>query len=644
VALYTRESIERTKEAVDMVELVGARTDLRRVGARFTGRCPFHEERTPSFSVSAEHKLYHCFGCGESGDAIGFVSATEALDFPGAVEFLADRYGVELEREDEDPRQEERRRRRERLRALLERTTAYYERYMWDSREAAIAREHLTARGLGEEVLRRFRVGFAPAVGDRVLAGALRDGFTVEEATAAGLASAGRGGPPGDRFRDRITFPLADARGRVLGFGARAVREEQRPKYLNTSENELYHKGRQLFGIDHARAPAARAGRVVVVEGYTDVLALSQAGLPEVVAIMGTALTSEQLAELSRTATTVLLALDADRAGREAMLRAARGAAERGVELLVVDMPEGRDPAELVAADGVEAVSSRLGGAMTVPEFEVRRVLADADLSSPRGRDRALTAVRPLVDATPERSAVRDELVRMAADRLDVPAEYVRAGARSGTPSSFPAGGGASRPGSRTTASGPGVPRSEPGAARPESGAPRAYSGAVSADRAEGSDAAHAPNAGTADAAPRPAMRTVLDLAGRAECAFLAMCLAEPSLGRSFLGRVEDEHFSSAALRHVRDHLREHFEDPLAAPSPDDPTVAALVTEVAMRADAEPFSAAALRLGFLQLDLRRVERQQRGARQARDYGRQRELAAERDRVQRDFAELMGQTA
>ncbi|MGI8674510.1 MAG: CHC2 zinc finger domain-containing protein, partial [Thermoleophilaceae bacterium] len=125
MALYTRESIERTKEAVDMVELVGARTDLRRVGARFTGRCPFHEERTPSFSVSAEHKLYHCFGCGESGDAIGFVSATEALDFPGAVEFLADRYGVELEREDEDPRQEERRRRRERLRALLERTTAY---------------------------------------------------------------------------------------------------------------------------------------------------------------------------------------------------------------------------------------------------------------------------------------------------------------------------------------------------------------------------------------------------------------------------------------------------------------------------------------------------------------------------------------
>ncbi|MGI8595787.1 MAG: DNA primase [Thermoleophilaceae bacterium] len=631
MALYTRDSIERTKEAVDMVELVGARTDLRRVGARYTGRCPFHEERTPSFSVSAEHKLYHCFGCGESGDAIGFVSATEALDFPGAVEFLADRYGVELEREDEDPRQEERWRRRERLLTLLERATAYYERYLWDSREAAIAREHLAGRGLGEEVLRRFRVGFAPGTGDRVLAGALRDGFTVEEATAAGLASTGRGGAPGDRFRDRITFPLADARGRVLGFGARAVREEQRPKYLNTSENELYHKGRQLFGIDHARAPAARAGRVVVVEGYTDVLALSQAGLPECVAIMGTALTPEQLAELSRTATTVLLALDADRAGRDAMLRVARGAAERDVELLVVDMPEGRDPAELVAADGVEAVSSRLAGAMTVPEFEVRGVLADADLSSPRGRDRALAAVRPLVEATPERSAVRDELVRMAADRLDVPVEYLRAGARAGSSPGRSSAGGARRQAPSTAVPSPASSRSEPGApGGPAPGSPV--------------ESRPSPTADAPGAPPRPAAHGALDLAGRAECAFLAMCLAEPSHGRSFLGRVEDDHFSSAALRGVRDHLREHFEDPLAAPPEEDPTVAALVREVAMRADAEPFSEAALRLGFLQLDLRRVERQQRGARQARDHARQRELAAERDRVQRDFAELMGQTA
>jgi DNA primase len=615
MALYTRESIERVKEAVDMVELVGARTDLRRVGSRYTGLCPFHEERTPSFSVNAEHKLYHCFGCGESGDAIGFVRAIEALDFPQAVELLADRYRVELEREDEDPGQEERRHRRERLLGLLERTTAYYERYLWESAEAAPAREHLEGRGLGEEVLRRFRVGFAPAAGNRVTAAIARDGSTAEEAVAAGLVSRGEGGRLHDRFRGRITFPLADARGRVLGFGARAVRPDQRPKYLNTSENELYRKGRQLFGLDHARAAAARGGRMVVVEGYTDVLALSQAGLAETVAIMGTALTGDQLAELSRTAPTVLLALDADRSGREAMLRAAGGAAERGVELLVVDMPEGRDPADLVAAEGVEGLTRRLEGSLSVPEFEARRVLAEADLSTPRGRDRALAAVRPLIEATPPRSAVRDELVRTAADRLDVPAEYLRpdGGTRSGS--------GTGKPGT-ASAVGPG--------------------GAVAAGElvAAGDDA----TAGAATRGQPASSPPRLDATARAECGFLAMCLAEPSLGRDLLARVSDDHLSAPALRRVRDHLRAHFEDPLAEPPEDDPNVAALTRHVAMTAEAEPSSEAALRLEFLLLDLRRVERQQRRARQARDYARQRELAAERDRVQHHIADLMGQAA
>src|SRR5439155_1558409 len=210
----TRDSIERLRDTVDVVELVGARTDLRRVGGNWMGLCPFHDERTPSFSVSAEKKVFYCFGCGESGDAIKFVEATEGLDFPAAVEMLADRYGVELRREHEDPRAEERRRRRERLRALVERATAFYERYLW------------------------------------VAAG--RDGYRREELAAAGLAQRGRGGGLVDRFRGRIMFPLADPRGRVLGFGARSLTEAERPKYLNTSENELYHKGRQLFGIDRA--------------------------------------------------------------------------------------------------------------------------------------------------------------------------------------------------------------------------------------------------------------------------------------------------------------------------------------------------------------------------------------------------------
>src|ERR671910_3391559 len=178
---FTKESIDRVKDAVDMVELVGARTELRRAGGRFVGLCPFHDERTPSFSVNADQKLYHCFGCGEGGDAIGFVQGTEALDFPGAVEFLAARYGVELVREEQDPQAEERRRRRERLLKLLERATAFYERYLWDAAEAEPARRYLAGRGLGEQVLRDFRIGYAPKAWDRVMTAAMRDGFTEQE-------------------------------------------------------------------------------------------------------------------------------------------------------------------------------------------------------------------------------------------------------------------------------------------------------------------------------------------------------------------------------------------------------------------------------------------------------------------------------
>src|SRR5918992_560316 len=407
-----------------MAELVGAKTDLRRVGSRWTGLCPFHDERTPSFSVDPDRGLYHCFGCGVGGDAIRFVQETEALDFPEAVEALAERYGVRLEREEDDPGAERRRRRKERLHALLERAARFYAAYLWDSREAKRAREYLEGRGLSEAIAREFRVGYAPSAWDRMTLGAQQSGFSAEELMAAGLAQRGRGGTLYDRFRGRIMFPLADARGRVLGFGARAMAEGRGPKYLNTSENELYHKGRQLFGIDLARKEAAKSGRIVVVEGYTDVLALHQAGIRESVAIMGTALTQEQMAELGRAAPLVVLALDADRSGQEAMLRAAQ---HGGVELRAVEMPEGTDPADLVANGGAEAFAERLGSALAMIQFQVRRVLADAELGTPTGRDRALEEARGLIAATPERTAMRDELVREVADRLDVPAEYVRA-------------------------------------------------------------------------------------------------------------------------------------------------------------------------------------------------------------------------
>jgi DNA primase len=593
MALYKRDSIDRMRDAVDMVELVGHKTDLRRVGSRWVGLCPFHDERTPSFSVNAVDKLFYCFGCEAKGDAIGFVQQTEALDFREATEFLAERYGVELELEDEDPGAERRRRRRERLLALLDRTAKFYAAYLWDSGEAERARAYLAERGFDEEVLREFRVGYSPSAWDRVSLAARRDGFDQEELMAAGLAQSGRGGSSiYDRFRGRIMFPLADARGRVLGFGARSMGEGRGPKYLNTSENELYHKGRQLFGIDQARAHAAKAGRVIVVEGYTDVLALHQSGVREAVAIMGTALTPEQLALLSQAAPLVLLALDADKSGQEAMLRAARAASDRGLELRVVGMPEGRDPADMLAEGDADSFFSRLERAVPVTEFEVGRVLADADLDTPAGRDRAFEEARPLITATPERTATRDELVRLVADRLDVPVGYVT-----------------------TKLSSPPEP-------------------AVAMARASAPPRAAAPDLASPGAASLAAER-----------AFLAMCLASGDLGRGYLGRLREGHLSSDMGRRAAEHVLAHFDDPLDGLGDDDPALAALVTGAAMQAsEQEGHTEAVLRMSFLQLEQRRVERELRRAREEGDFPRQDELAGVRQQVRRELDSVMGQTA
>ncbi|MDQ4072612.1 MAG: toprim domain-containing protein, partial [Actinomycetota bacterium] len=434
-----------------------------------------------------------------------------------------------------------------------------------------------------------FRVGYAPSAWNRVLLAAQRDGYAPADLVAAGVAQTGRQGGYFDRFRARITFPLADARGRVLGFGARAVRDSQKPKYLNSSENELYRKGRHLFGIDRARAAASRAGRVVVVEGYTDVLALHGAGLEESLAIMGTALTPEQLTELGRAATTVLMALDADASGQEAMLRAARAATERGMELRVVALPQGSDPADLVAADGAAAFERLLEGALSVPEFEARRVLDAADVTTAGGRDRALELLRPLVAATPERSVVRDELVRVVADRLAVPASYVAPG-----------------------------------------------SGADPKPRAGPRGASAAAVAATGATQPSPENPTE-----RAERAFLAMCVGQPPLGRELLRQTSEEHLSER-LQPVRDHLLEHLDDPLTD-LPEDGSTAALITEIAMLAESEPSSEPSLRLTFLQLELRRVERALRAVARERDFERQRALLEERERARERVAELMGET-
>lgn len=424
---FTPETIERVREAADIVEVVSQHTDLRRQGERYVGLCPFHDERTPSFGVKPAEGFYYCFGCEAGGDTIRFVQEKEGLSFPDAVESLADRYGVEIEVEKEDPKAEEARRRRGRLGEALARVAGFYESYLWESEKAAKAREYLTAeRGLGEEVLRAFGVGFAPSAWDSVLTRGQQAGFSVDELLAAGLIQRSQKQPGShyDRFRGRITFPVKDHRGRVVGFGARGMGPDAKPKYLNSPEGEVYRKSRTLYGIDRARGPIARGGRAVVVEGYTDVLALHQAEIEETVAVMGTAITPDQLKILAGYAEEIVLALDADRAGREAMLRAQRVAGSGRLRLLVAPMPE-EDPADLMLTDeGAARMREALAGAVDLAVFHARAILADADLTTPAGRDRALDEVAPVLVGMGE-TITRQEMVREVADRLDTTPEMV---------------------------------------------------------------------------------------------------------------------------------------------------------------------------------------------------------------------------
>jgi DNA primase len=588
VTRYTADSRDRVLDAVDMLALVSPRTDLRRAGVdSYFGVCPFHDERTASFHVRPNEKHYHCFGCQVSGDPFTFVMETEGLDFKAALESLADRFAVTLETEAEDPAAGARRQRRERLQSLLGRVATYYSRYLWEAREAEGARQYLLGRGLTEQTLREFRVGYAPSAWDRIVLASRRAGYSDEELLAAGLVKAShtRAGQIYGLFRERIMFPSADARGRVLGFGARAMRDNQRPKYLNSSDGELYHKRSQLFGIDLARASAAREGRMILVEGYTDVLALHQAGLRNAVGIMGTALTEEQVRELERIVRVLELCLDADRAGQEAMLRASRVAAGGKLELRVVPLPEGGDPAELVEREGSDALRARVARSVPFVAFHVDRILERADTSSAEGRDSALAELRPVLAELPA-SVLRDELMQRAAGRLELSQGRLATLVVDGSP---------------------GPPARSGSGNRDQSAAPEANLGALS----------HG---------------------ARAERTFLALCVAMPDLGAATLSEIDpDELLTSEPLRRAARHLDGRTDSPLADLPSDDDELARIVADLVARAgrstevSPESLQHARLVLERDRLDRAIIRRRAEGGAGINELARERERVLEQVR-------------
>jgi DNA primase len=581
---YTPDSKERVREAVDMVDLVGARTELRRSGAdSYIGLCPFHDERTPSFSIRPSGKVYYCFGCQAAGDAFSFVMDTEGFEFVGAMEYLAERYGVTLELAEENPSAADARRRQARLLELLERTCAYYERVLWEHSEGARAREYLAGRGLEEAILREFRVGFAPSAWDRVLLGSRRSGFSEAELLAAGVVQRSRDRPGSvyDRFRRRITFPLCDQRGHVLGFGARAMGSEQQPKYVNSADGAVYHKGRHLFGTHLARSHAAKAGAIVLCEGYTDVIAAHQAGVRNCVGLMGTALTEEQVGELARLAPTVVLALDADGAGQEAMMKAARLAGTQRFELRVAALPPGSDPAEVLERDGPQAVRALLGASLPFVRFRVERILG-GDRDTPEGRDRILEQLRP-VFAELAPGAMREELEREVVSRLSVSEKLVE----------------------------------------------RLLAGRNGGAR-------------TGEQPPVPAQ---LDSGERTERTFLELCIALPERGGELLEALDlDSVFNSQTTRAAAAHLREHLESPGAGV--DDAQLAVLLAELFVRAATLQPVPAELEVERCQLELARIDRAIAGARGAGTGGLtalQRERATLKRELDRRLAEALEAT-
>ena len=429
MARFSAQFTQRVRDATDLVELAGEYTELRRVGAdRMSGRCPLHDERTPSFTVTPSRQLFKCFGCDAGGDALSFVQLKEGLGFPAALEFLARRAAIELQREDDDPAADERRRRRARQLDLLERAAAFYAAHLRSPRsaQAALAAEYLATRGLNGPIRERFTLGFAPPAGSALLIAGQAAGFAPREIVDAGLSARPRaGGAVLDRFRGRLMFPVCDAQGRVVGFGARKLDGVRGPKYVNSPASPIYRKSELLYAAHHARAAAAKAGIVIVVEGYTDALAMHQAGILNTVALMGTAITDRQVATLKRLAPTVVLMLDGDDAGAQAILRAAEVARPSGLRLLVAPLPAGSDPADLLRSQGAEAVRALIANAHAFERFHVQQHLDRADLSCAEGKDQLVRELRPVFADMPS-SAVREDLVESVAATLQLQPVLVR--------------------------------------------------------------------------------------------------------------------------------------------------------------------------------------------------------------------------
>jgi DNA primase len=420
------EDVAQVRASTDIVALIGEHVALKKVGRRFTGLCPFHAEKSPSFSVNAEEGFYYCFGCQASGDAITFVRNMEHLDFVDAVRLLADRAGVALHEDAEVGRD---RKRRTELLDALERAVAWYHERLLTSPDAGRARDYLRSRGYDGEVVRQFRLGWAPDEWD-ALAKALK--LPEKVLTDSGLGFTNRRGRAQDAFRNRVLFPICDPSGHPVALGGRILPprpgdpppDRPEPKYKNSQESPVYSKRRTLYALNWAKADVIAQGEVVVCEGYTDVIGFFQAGVPRAVATCGTALAEEHFTLLRNFGKKIVLAYDADGAGQNATSRVYEWERRHEVDVAVADLPSGSDPGDLARTDP-EALVRAVAQARPFLQFRVDRILASGDLTTAEGRARAAEAALVAVAEHPD-DLVRDQYVMQLSDRCRVDAPRLR--------------------------------------------------------------------------------------------------------------------------------------------------------------------------------------------------------------------------
>ena len=427
--------IDTVRERTDIVQFISEYVPLKKSGRQFRGPCPFHKEKDPSFYVDPAKGVFHCFGCKAGGNVFDFVEKADSLAFGEAVERLADRIGYQLSYDVSSEAEQKGRVEKDRLFKLNQTAADYYQYMLRETEPGRNARRYLSQRGFGDKIVDEFCLGFSPPGWENLVGFLAKKGFSDRDIVVVGLGrerSAARADGRGiyDVFRNRVMFPILDHRGRPVAFGGRAMPDSQaenEPKYMNSPETPIYRKGHTLYGYYQARGAIQDSREVVVVEGYTDLLALRQSGIAGVVATLGTALTENHFDLLARVCDKVYLAFDADRAGMDAARRALEFWNRFRLEVFVVILPTGEDPASLVEKGGADEFTRYKEKAETLLDFSVRKVIEGCDTSTAMGRQRAMAACVPVISkvSSDELRPVRNELVRKVGGLLDMPEETV---------------------------------------------------------------------------------------------------------------------------------------------------------------------------------------------------------------------------